>query len=834
MTLLGLGRGFPADLRLAARRLLATPLFSIFAVLSLAVGVGVTTAVYSVVDSVFLKRLGFRDPEQVVFVVTPYDGRFLQGSISEPDFQDLRAVQTSFSSVSAAAWFHPAVATSSTTEILAAEAVDGAYFSTLGVSAATGRTIQAADEAGRARVVVLSDRLWRARFRADPKIVGHTIRISGHPFEVIGVAERSFEGATGGFPGTRLWIPLSAEASLAASSSDPATLPRDRRRLLVFGRLRPSVTVASASAELTVISASLDAAFPPRARGTHAGPSERPWKAKSIVAITEEDNSLRRFGFTIIALVGLVLVVACTNLANLVLARGTIRLQEFTVRCALGAPRWRLVREQCAESLLLALGGAVATNVVFQGLRVLMDAEINLALPMGGRWTQAIRPEADAMALGVAAASLLMSLVVFGLEPAWQLTRSVDIRGALATGGAGRSRTRRQRVLLRWQVAIAAGFFIIATMFVKYTIAEARHDSGVEMERLGVAALNFDTQQWDEARVRRTLDRVLEEARTDPAIEAASVSTGMPFGLSGTLRLSLSMPDRAKGDKTDVHAAYGIAATPSIFRTIGVQILRGRGFEDRDGPGAPLVVVLSELTARRIFGTIDAVGRPLVLQSQPTRAPIATVIGIARDTDVGHVLAAPRAFFYLPLAQRYDSRLTVVARSKGNAAEAVRALREALRRADPDLAVDVIGTGRETLAGVFVFLRAAGIGALALGALTLLLAMVGLFGIQSHIVAHRTREIGVRMSLGASAAQIKRMVLKDGYRPVFEGLALGLFGGMAGRVIVRAYLDIEVNVVDPWLLLVVPIPLVMAAFCACYLPAHRAAGVDPNVALRHL
>ena len=489
MTLLGLGRGFPADLRLAARRLLATPLFSIFAVLSLAVGVGVTTAVYSVVDSVFLKRLGFRDPEQVVFIVTPYDGRFLQGSISEPDFQDVRAVQTSFSSVSAAAWFHPAVATSSTTELLAAEAVDGAYFSTLGVSAATGRTIQAADEAGRARVVVLSDRLWRARFRADPKIVGHTIRISGHPFEVIGVAERSFEGATGGFPGTRLWIPLSAEASLVASpSSDSATLPRDRRRLLVFGRLRPRVTVASASAELTVISASLDAAFPPRARGTHAGPSERPWKAKSIVAITEEDNSLRRFGFTIIALVGLVLVVACTNLANLVLARGTIRLQEFTVRCALGAPRWRLVREQCAESLLLALGGAVATNVVFQGLRVLMDAEINLALPMGGRWTQAIRPEADAMALGVAAASLLMSLVVFGLEPAWQLTRSVDIRGALATGGAGRSRTRRQRVLLRWQVAIAAGFFIIATMFVKYTIAEARHDSGVEMERLGVAA----------------------------------------------------------------------------------------------------------------------------------------------------------------------------------------------------------------------------------------------------------------------------------------------------------------------------------------------------------
>jgi len=231
-----LAHGFSADLRFAARRLLATPLFTIFAVLSLAIGVGVTTAVYSVVDSIFLKDLGIRDPEQVVFVVTPYDGRFLKGAISLPDFQDMRAAQKSFSRVSASASIYSALTSPTTTELLPAEAVDGAYFSTLGVPAAIGRVIEPADGAGAARVVVLSHGLWRGRFAADPKMVGRTVRISGHPFEVIGVAAAAFEGPNG-LSGTRLWIPLSAEASLAPpSASASATSPRDRRRLLRVAR----------------------------------------------------------------------------------------------------------------------------------------------------------------------------------------------------------------------------------------------------------------------------------------------------------------------------------------------------------------------------------------------------------------------------------------------------------------------------------------------------------------------------------------------------------------------------------------------------------------------
>ena len=821
--------GLLGDLRVSARRLLATPLFTVFAMLSLAAGVGVTTTVYSIVESIFLKDSGVPRTEQIVFVATPFDGRLLKGSVSEPDFRDLRAAQTSFSSISAFAPFLPAVTSLATTEILAAEAVDSAYFATLGIPAAIGRTIQPTDSGG-ARVAVLSHVLWRARFGADPHVVGQTVRISGHPFVVIGVAAPSFEGASGLIPGTRLWIPLGSETGLAPAAPGLGS-PRDRRRLLVFGRLAPSVTVAAASTELAAIARRLDDAFPAPRRGAA---SERPWRAKTLDAILAYDNTMRRFGLTLVGLVGLVLVVACTNLANLVLARGTTRQHEITVRYALGASRWRLVREQCVESLLLATGGAAGAYVVFAGLRVLLSSEFALTMPMGERWVLLVRPELNAAAIWLAAGALLVSLVVFGLEPALTLTRSRDIRGGLASTGGGLTRTGRQQTLVRWQVAIAAGFFIVATMFVKYTIEEARHDSGIAIEHIGVAGLNFGAQQWDERRVRRTVELVIDEARKDPALESTAVSTGLPFGVTGGIRLKLSVAEAATFDSGAAHAAAAIAATPSIFRTIGAPIVRGRGFDDRDVSGAPPVVVLSEFTARRIFGTSEAVGRQLRLGTNASADPLATVIGIARDTDVGRLLGEPRPFVYLPLSQRYDPFLTIVARANGDAPLAVRALRDAIRRAEPDVAIDVIGTGRSVLSGPYVLLRPAGLAALALGMLTLLLAMVGLFGIQSHIVSHRTREIGVRMSFGATKAQIERMVLKDGCRPVFEGLLIGLVIGLAGRASVRAYLEVEMPIIDPWMVVGVPIPLVIAAFCACYLPAHRASAVEPSVALRHI
>jgi putative ABC transport system permease protein len=308
-----------------------------------------------------------------------------------------------------------------------------------------------------------------------------------------------------------------------------------------------------------------------------------------------------------------------------------------------------------------------------------------------------------------------------------------------------------------------------------------------------------------------------------------AASTGLPFGIPPSLRVTIAARDDPSA--LSRRPLDALAVTPAIFRTLGIPIVLGRGFTDRDAQASTPVVILSELTARQMFGARDAVGQSLAIRRGGDDT-WAEVVGVARDTDVFLVYSTRRPLLYVPLAQHFDSTITVTARATGDPARAAAALGEALRRADPDLAVDAIGTGRRTLAGPFELLRSAGMATLYLGGMTLLLSMVGLFGVQSHVVSHRTREIGVRMSVGATAAEIKLMVMKDGYRPVVEGLILGLWGGFAARLVLRSYLDIDVNVVDPWIFFVTPIPLVLAAFCACYLPAARASRVDPTVALR--
>jgi len=817
-------------LRLAVARLIATPLFTIFSIVSLAAGVAVTTAVYSVVDTLLLADLGVADPERTAVLVTPFSGQSQRSSISETDFEDLRRAQTSFSMLSAAAAIQPAIAANGNAEVAITEAVDGAYFATLGIGAARGRVLQPADDVTGARVAVLSDEFWRGRVAADPNAVGREIRINGQVFEVVGVVPARYRGVFGAFLSTRVWIPRST-ASLLHAQAPSSSSPDSRQRFFVFGRLAAGRTIADASAELGTIAAQLDRADPPAVSAAAAASSNRQWSAKSLATFSVEDNGLRRFGMTLVALTGLVLLVACTNLANLVLARGTARQGELAVRMAMGASRGRLIWEQCIESVLLAAAGAFASYLMFQAVSALMTTDFALALPFGGTATFSIRPAVNAQAVTVAAAGLLLSLGVFGLEPAVQLARALDIRSALAAGATGiRPRVARQRMVIRWQVAIAAGFFIVATMFIRSTINMARHDPGIDIDRIAVAVLNFDNGVWNEGRIRRGIDRVIEEGRNTQGIENVAASAGLPFGVPA-MQVTIGIPEDL--DSVKRNPSVAVAATPALFQTLGIDIVRGRQFTDDDGPARAPSIIMSELAAKQLFRDADPIGRAVIVKLPQATETHAVVVGVARDTDVGWIYSDPRALIYMPLAQQFGRGLTITARSTGAGAQAVPALREAIRKADPDLAVTAIGAGSTLLAGPFVIVSSLGRGALYLGGLALLLSMVGLFGVQSHVVAHRTREIGVRMSVGATARQIKLMVLKDGYRPVFEGLLLGLWGGVAGRIMVRSYLELEnVTIFDPWMLFLTPIPLIAAAFCACYLPASRAASVDPTVALR--
>jgi len=801
-------------------------MFTVFSVLSLASGVAITTAVYSVVDHLLLRGLGVPEPDRAAFLVTSYGGRPVRDLVSAADFDDLRGL-SSFNSLSASEAVMPAVASTTHAELVPAEAVDGAYFATLRIGASRGRVIQSEDDRSSARVAVLSDEFWRMRFASDPNAIGRTVRVNGVSFEVIGVAQPGFLGLHGVMRTTRMWIPRTA--GVTGTKLLAGRGPRDHRTLFVFGRLAREATEAQASAELSTAAARLDREFPPLPALARRGPSERAWAAKRFDLIyRDESNALRRFGLAIVALVALVLVVACTNLANLVLARGTARQGELAVRMAMGASRGRLIREQCIESLVLAAAGAVTSYVMFQVISAMMTSDFTMG-PVRAATTLSIRPSLNGPAVAVAFVSTLLALLIFGLEPAIQLARSLDIRTALAAGATGvRPRAGRQRMVIRWQVAIAAGFFIVATMFIRGTLNLAAHDSGIELDRVAVATLNFDNGVWDERRIRRAIERVVEEGAEDPLIESVSASTGLPFGVPPGMQVTVAAADNPQG--LSLPPFLAVATTPAIFNTLGIPLVSGRPFTDVDGSRGPTTVILSELTARSLFRSIDVVGRAVAMRQGDTTS-IAEIVGIARDTDTGMIYSDRRPLIYLPLAPGTLRSIALAARSNSGT-RAVAALREAIRKADPDLAVDSIGTGRGILTGPFELLRSLGMGTLYLGGFTLLLSMVGLFGVQSHVVAFRTREIGVRMSVGATARQIKLMAIKDGYRPVVEGLVLGLWGGLAGRVIARAYLDVEVNVVDPWMLGLTPMPLILAAFVACYWPASKAASVDPTVALR--
>ncbi len=817
-------------LRQAIRRLVAAPFFTVFAVVSLAAGVAITTAVYSVVDSLLFAGLGIDDPDRVVSIATLSNGRSREAAITEPELEHLRASTSSFAAVAASVVVYPPVTSSANAEVTPTEAVDGSYFKTFGINAIIGRTIDDRDRQSGARVAVLSHEFWKRRFAGDRAIAGRTIRIAGHTFEVIGVAPAKFLGPFARPRVTNLWIPLGAETGMTANSVSSAG--REQRRMTVFGRLAPDATLAMASAELTATAQRLDRELPLAGSRDPLQATTRAWAVKPIAGPDDDDGGTRRVGLTIVILIAMVLVAACTNLANLVLARGATRQGELAVRMAMGASRARLVWEQCVESAILASLGAIASYVMFIALSAWMTQDFAIVAPPMGRMMVPIRPALNAQALGVAAISMLLALAVFGLEPAIQLARNLDIRGALAAGATGvRPRARRQRMVIRWQVAVAAGFFILATMFIKATIEQARHDTGVELDRIAVATLDFQSGVGDEARMRRVVGRVLEEARQDPGVAAVAASTGLPFGIQPAMQVGIALPGADPSGELTRAATAAIAVSPAFFQTTGVRIVEGRAFTDDDRQGGAAVMIVSQLLARQLFGTGSAVGREVIVKrQQETRA--ATIVGVAHDTDVGMIYSPPRPLAYLPLDQHFNPLITVTARSSDDGAKAVAPLREAIRRADLDLGVDIVGAGRQMLSGPFELMRSAGRGTLYLGAFTLLLSMVGLFGVQSHAVAYRTREIGVRMSMGASAAQIKMMVMKDGYRPVLEGLALGLWGGLAGRAIVRASVDIDVAIVDVWMIVITPIPLVLAAFCACYLPAARAASVDPTEALR--
>jgi predicted permease len=824
--------GFTTDVRLAARRLASTPQFLIFAALSLAVGIAVTTAMYSVLASLIGRPIAVADPSRTVVLQPAGASGLIRTTLSDLDFRDLRAAQRTMSAVAGSVVIGQPLAAPAVTEFVEAEAVTGDYFGVVGRAPVLGRMLDVNDETTAASVIVLSERTWRTRFDADRSIVGRTIHFGGQPFEVVGVAGADFNGIYQSMTRIAAWVPLSRAATLPTGSrisSPPPPNPRAATRLSVIGRLAPGHSPQDAAADVAEIGRRLDAEIP-ITRRTPQGEtytSARHWSATAMDQM--KNSSEQRMAMIVVLLAALVLAVACTNLANLMLARGAMRQQEFAVRRALGASRWRLVRELCAEGGLVALAGGVCGLLLLSVL--LRAATVDMPTPRG---VFTLEPHLNLAALAVASLAALLSLLVFGFEPAMQLTRS-NVIADFSGGAVGLPRSRRQRAFIRWQVAVSVVFFLAAAILVKVLVADAGRETGVDMDRLGIATVHFIPPQWDEERARHVLAAAATDLRAQPGVESVALSSGVPFGMTMSSWAVITAPGLPLGKNASREIGLTLAVTPEYFATLGIRLVRGRFIEARDDAAAPRVMIASERTARARFGTSDAIGRQLSVRMWGRDpAETYTIVGIASDTDTGRVMTRDGDVVYVPFAQHFEPNVAVVVRTSGDTWRAARLVQGALRRADPDAGTGTLGPASMMMAGELVAARVAASIASSLGLLTLLMAMVGLYGIQSHIVARRTREVGVRMAIGATAARIERMMLGEGYRPVLEGLGLGLLLGLFVRLLLRALVNGSIDPFDAVSFALVPIPLIAAAFVACYLPARRAARVDPNEALRHL
>lgn len=832
------------DIRHALRRLRKAPGFTLFAVASLALGIGVCTAVYSAVRTLLWMPLGIPDASQLMVVAG--DARATYPAMSWPDFEDFRAAQTAARAVAAGVTLRTAFRTGEVSQTVFGEAVSGQYFTVMGLRPRLGRLLDSQDEAAAARVAVLSESFWRTRLNADPGVIGRTISIGGQPFEVVGVIAGTFRGLEPVRPES-VWLPVTAVADEAQAFSLDSTLLTRRigARLGVWARLKPGTPISRLNAEAALVAERLNAANPPE-----TGRAARAWTVRS------HDDDVRRGSefvrtvvVAILVAIGVVLFIACTNLANLALARGTERAQETAVRTALGASRWRLVREQLIETMIVVACGDALSIVV---LRRLVDY-FSTDLPVGAGITIPFRPEIDMSVLTAALLATLIAVVVFGVWPAFASTRA-DIRRGVGAGAAATSpRWRFHRNLIAWQVCGSVALLLVAIMCVRILTYGPSSWARAKYDALAVAQVDFALNGLDEDRARLVAGAILDGLRAQPDLPRVGASNGTPSSFFGARRavttpLEPFEPGRQRGKIASI-----AAVTPDFFPAMDLRTARGRSFTDLDDSGAPRVAIATEQLARDLYQTTDVVGRTVLLAPdsrvrpavgalQPAFPPpgagapaSVTIVGVASDITSSPTASRADAILFLPLSQYYDPRAPLVIVARGITATApVGRLRDEIRKAAPQLVVSSAGTGTALLEGPFFLVRVIGLLAASLGALALVLAMAGLFGILTHVVERRTREIGIRLAVGADRGQILRLILRDGLRPVAKGLVLGLVIGFGSRIALRGNVLTTIGAWDPLEFGLLPLVLLAAALIACAIPAARASRVDPNVALRDL
>lgn len=799
------------DLRYGIRSYLQRPGFVLIAVSTLALGIGASTVIFTVVDAALLRGLPYKEPDRLVHVweKTP-KSEFSRREFSYPDYQDYQKNNV-FEGLAAYTGGGAILSGSGDPENVGAPEASANFFNVLGVDPLIGRGFQEGDDKpGGPRVAVLSYGLWQRRFGGDSGILGKGITLDGQSYTVVGVLPSSFQFA---LRNADLWVPY-----------QPSEAQFTRRFLHgtnLIGRLKPGVTAEQAQAELGVIASRIEQEF----NDSHAGTTAR------VVPLQEEIvGAVRPILMVLLAAVAFVLLIACANVASLLLTRSIARQKEVAIRSALGASRWRVVRQLLTESLVLSLlGGALGVAIAYWGVPALVSTmpprQLN-AMP----FLKSLN--IDLSILGFSFGLSMLTGLIFGIMPALQTSR-LDLNEVLKEGGrqtSGGTSHRLRSAMVIGEIALAVVLLVGAGLMMKSLLRLLQTDVGFNTENLLTMRIALPPVKYTEAsQVIDFYNQLQDRVRTLPGVTGAGQVDILPLSGGNTTRFNVDGdPIPPPGKETEANIRV---INETYFQTIGVPLLAGRMFNDRDQDGAPQVVIIGKTIADRLFAGRDPVGKRLRYLSQQVE-PV-TIVGVVGDVKITGLDEEIRPVLYYPFRQAGDYSSSLVVRTNTDAASLSNTVRSEVRNLDPDAAIINVNTMETLISQTQAsFIRRFPALVISIFAgVALLLASIGIYGVVSYSVSQQIHYIGIRMALGAGPRDILKMVLKQGLVLALAGLAIGVVAALALMRLLTTLLY-QVKTTDITVFGIVTGTLFVVALLACYLPARRATKVDPLIALR--
>jgi macrolide transport system ATP-binding/permease protein len=817
--------GLVQDIKYALRVLAKAPGFAAIAILTLALGIGANTAIFSVVDSFLLRPLPVKDPGQITVLARQQKNEILSQYLSYPEYQDaLQQGTSAFSDLLAFRMGLEGLSVNGHADHILASFVTGNYFTMLGVKPFLGRLFLPSEGkvAGADPVIVLGYDYWRTHFGSDPDVVGESVSVDGHAFTVVGVAPESFHGLNS-VTDMQAYMPMGM-STVEGDFKNNFMTDRTARSLIVYGRLKPGVSVQQAQTALNVIARRVADEHPQDEKdlGLRVVPE---LLARPAVL---PNNPIVAVSALFMALAAMVLLLACFNVANLLLVRATVRQREMAIRAALGGTRMRLIRQLLTESLLLAFLGGIAGILVGEwGSSAIGSINFHVNVPILLNFSFDWR--VFFFALGAAAATG----IIVGIVPALRAARS-DVNEVLHEGGrsvAGAHQKLRS-VLVVAEIAGSLVLLIVAALFTRSLQQAQRMNLGFEPR--GVLNLTMDPNEvgYSDAQGKQFYKQLLDRLRALPGVESASLALCVPMGATYTSK-TINVPGYTPPPGQPLPTVSNNFVTPEYFATMQMPLARGRTFTDADDEKAERVAIVNQTMARRFWPhEADVLG--LTFSSAADSKEMYHIVGVVKDARYTSIFAKDEAYFYLPLAQDFQSLETLQIRTAGDPGSMASEAQKEIQGLAPTLPVfgvqtmdDALGSGE----GFLLFRLGAALAA-TLGLLGLALVLVGVYGVVSYAARQRTHEIGIRMALGAQPRDIRGMVFRQGIVLVISGLVVGLLGALAASRVVGNFL-VGVSAADPVIFAGVALLLAVITLAACYVPARRAMKVDPMVALRY-